>query len=204
MPRKQPRPRSEPCEIDKCTANVWGRTKGKLLCEAHSKRLIKYGDPLLFSRRFRCGANWIEAHSEYDGDDCLKWPFSTSSHGRGKVKVDGVLYTAPRYMCILANGPPPDESYHAAHVCGNGKHGCMNPKHLSWKTPKQNEADKKIHGTLRRGSDINTSKLSKDDVRAIRKEIGVMSGVDIAEKWGITPAAVSSIKTGKSWAWLKH
>jgi hypothetical protein len=79
----------------------------------------------------------------------------------------------------------------------------MNPRHLAWKTPKENEADKLIHGTLRRGTAIHTNKLTEDDVRQIRKMIGKVSGVEIAKAWGITPAMVSRIKLGHAWAWLK-
>ena len=78
----------------------------------------------------------------------------------------------------------------------------MNPRHLSWKTAKQNEADKITHGTIRRGSSINTSKLSEDDVREIRKMIGKVSAADIARAWGISTVMVSNIKNRKAWAWL--
>lgn len=192
-----------PCEIDGCDARVWQRTKGKFLCVSHWQKLAKYGDPLLNHPRFRRKLKWIEDNSGYLGADCLKWPFSVSSHGRGTVQLNGKTITAPRMMCIVAHGAPPTKKHHAAHSCGNGHLGCMNPNHICWKTPVENESDKITHGTLRKGSDINTSKLSEDDVRAIRAMIGRVSGVKIAKLWGITPAMVSNIKLGKAWGWLK-
>ena len=191
------------CEVDGCSSRVWQRTMGKFLCVSHAQRFRKYGDPLGSTPRFRRKAKWIEQHVSYSGDDCLKWPFCVSSRGRGTVQFNKKSMSAPRAMCILAHGEPPEESYQASHSCGKGHEGCMNPRHLSWKTAKENEADKLVHGTLRRGTAINTSKLTEDDVRQIRKLIGKVSGVDIANAWGITPTMVSSIKLGNAWAWLE-
>jgi len=175
----------------------------KGFCQKHYLRLKNNGDALATSDRYRRGIRWIEKNVLYQGNNCLKWPFSTASQGRGTVQVSGKNYAASRYMCILAHGNPPDQSYHAAHTCGKGHEGCMNPRHLAWKTPKENQADKLIHGTLRRGTAIHTNKLTEDDVRQIRKMIGKVSGVEIAKAWGITPTMVSRIKLGHAWAWLE-
>lgn len=79
----------------------------------------------------------------------------------------------------------------------------MNPKHLSWKTSKENEADKLIHGTLRKGTAINTNKLTENDVLCIRRSIEDGGrGIDIAKAHGITPAMVSRIKQRQAWGWL--
>ena len=186
------------CKIDECQSRVhaWG------MCQKHYLRTKTHGSPHGSHPDHRKGLNWIEAHVPYSGDDCLKWPFSVSHHGRGKVTIDGKSVPAPRYMCILAHGEPPTPKHHAAHTCGKGHEGCVNPRHLVWKTPKANEADKVEHGTLRRGTEINTNKLTEDDVRAIRRMIGKASGVEIAKAWGITPAMVSRIKKRQAWAWL--
>lgn len=46
-----------------------------------------------------------------------------------------------RHMCKLKNGDPPTPDHEAAHSCGNGKHGCINPNHLRWATDAENMAD---------------------------------------------------------------
>ena len=191
-----------PCEVEGCKAKVWQRTGGRFLCVSHAQRLRKYGAVDIYHQRFRRKAKWIEENAGYAGDDCLRWPFDVSDHGRGTVQFNNKSMSAPRGMCIVAHGPPPSPKHQAAHSCGNGHLGCMNPRHLSWKLPKENEADKITHGTIRRGSAINTSKLSEDDVRAIRKMIGKVSGAEIARAWGISTVMVSNIKTRKAWAWL--
>ena len=190
------------CEVLGCTSRVWQKTMGRELCAAHSVRLRKYGSVDATSDRYKRKIRWMQEHVSYLGDDCLKWPFSVSSHGRGTVSANKKSYSAPRYMCLLAHGNPPTQEHHAAHTCGNGHLGCVNPRHLMWKTPRQNEADKVEHGTLRRGTAINTNKLTEQDVRAIRSMIGKASGVEIAKAWGITSAMVSRIKKRQAWDWL--
>lgn len=202
--KRQPLPKiMPPCEIKDCTAKVYQRTSGRFLCVSHAQKMRKYGEPELNHPRFRRKLGWVESNSSYTQDDCLKWPFDVSDHGRGRVQVNGRTMSAPRYMCILAHGSPPTPDHHAAHSCGNGHLGCMNPNHLSWKTAKENEADKVDHGTLRKGTAINTNKLSEDDVRAIRSMGGKVKGTEIAKAWGVTPSAISSILSRKSWAWLE-
>jgi len=186
------------CSVDGCD----NKHVGKGFCAKHRTRVIKTGSVYGLSEKYKCGVKWIERNANYSGDDCLPWPFSVSKHGRGKVCVEKRNISAPRYMCMLVHGLPPTPRHQAAHSCGNGHIGCMNPRHLSWKTSKENEADKIEHGTIRRGTSINTSKLTEADVREIRSIIGVVKGVDIAKKWGITPSMVSSIKNRISWSWL--
>lgn len=187
------------CSVEGCG----GRIASLGMCQKHYIRTRKYGSPLATHDRWKRKRKWLEANCGFSGDECLRWPFSVSAHGRGTVQVDGRSMSAPRFMCYLAHGEPPSPKHHASHTCGKGHEGCVNPRHLVWKTPKQNEADKIAHGTIRRGSDINTSKLSERDVRRIRDEIAMgRKGIDIAREFGVTPAMVSNIKAGKAWAWL--
>jgi hypothetical protein len=67
---------------------------------------------------------------------------------------------------------------------------------------RENESDKLVHGTLKRGRDVNTNVLSEDQVREIRRRLQNESGVTLAREFGVTPAQISSIKKRKSWAWL--
>lgn len=180
-----------------------GAVSAKGLCVVHYSRLRKHGshEDDALSPRYRRREKWLNANAAYSGEDCLIWPFSVGDHGRGQTVLNGKSMSAPRAMCTLAHGEPPTEEHHAAHSCGNGHLGCISPKHLRWATPAENEADKLAHGTLRRGTKINTNKLTEDDVRKIRAS--VESGVSLARRYSVTPSAISSIRTGKSWRWLK-
>lgn len=172
-------------------------------CVNHYNRLKRHGDPLAYSQKYRVRISWIEAHIAHDGDECLIWPFGVNDTGRGVAAFGGKTTSAPRIMCILAHGEPPDPSMHAAHSCGNGHIGCMHPKHLRWATPVENENDKLAHGTLRRGEAINTTKLTEDDVRAIRAAEGYRIGLELAAQYGVTPSCISAIRTRQTWKWVE-
>lgn len=61
------------------------------------------------------------------------------------------------------------------------------------------ESTKQKMSDKRKGADNNNSKLTVEDVLAIRALEGSMTGIAIAEKFGITPANVSSILRRKTW-----
>lgn len=89
---------------------------------------------------------WVRDHVNYNGPDCLPWPFCRVG-GYGNFGYEGGNLYAHRYMCELVNGPPPSPKHHAAHSCGKGHEGCVHPKHLSWKTARENQLDRRQHGT---------------------------------------------------------
>jgi len=146
---------------------------------------------------------WINDHIGYHEDDCIVWPFARNKTGYGNIWFNGKYTVASRVMCEKVHGLPPDEGMDAAHSCGNGVRGCMNPKHLSWKTRADNEKDKDIHGTRRRGEDCNFSRLTWDIVRAIRSDALIMSLSDISLKYGISKGHAWKIYKNKRWD-IKH
>ena len=91
---------------------------------------------------------WIFEHLSFSGDECLIWPFRRGETGYGRVRWEGKQRNVSRIVCGLVNGEPPSPEHQAAHSCGNGRGGCANPKHLTWKTPQENQADRLVHGTL--------------------------------------------------------
>ncbi|TPM39587.1 hypothetical protein [Mesorhizobium sp. B2-3-4] len=188
----------QPCSVDGCDK----RSGYHGFCQAHYKRWLKYGHPEVVSDTFRRRVRWVEAHVAYDGDDCLKWPFSVGDNGRGIVQVDGRQMTAPRFMCLLAHGGPPSPEHEAAHNCGKGHEGCINPQHLRWDTSAGNHADKVEHGTIIRGEAVNTAKLNEDQVREIRRIGSSMERRDIAAMFDVSYWTIWEIQTRRSWAWL--
>jgi hypothetical protein len=75
---------------------------------------------------------------------------------------------------------------------------------LHWGTPEENNtADKLRDGTLLRGEQIATSKLTATAVLEIRQALarGEQQQV-IAARYGVRDSLISRIKTGKRWAWL--
>lgn len=135
------------CSIDGCQKPAY-RTGW---CVKHWGRAKKTGDPLRTPKGVGSGepAEWIMKHVNYSGGDCLLWPFSKAkTTGRPlAVWFEGKKGNPARIMCSQVNGTPPSETHQAAHSCGKGHLACVHPLHLSWKTSKENHADKIIHQT---------------------------------------------------------
>jgi hypothetical protein len=136
---------------------------------------------------------WILAHAGYDGEECLIWPFAVLANGYPRIGKK----LATRVMCELINGAGRGTKYEAAHLCGNGHLGCINPKHLAWKTRKENEADKKPHGTIQNGERHWNSKLTAADVMKIRSLD--IPQKDIAEMFGVGFGTIGKIIRRDRW-----
>lgn len=173
------------------------------LCGAHYMHQKRHGDP--FGGRTSRGEpmRFIEEVAlSYAGEDCLPWQYAKNENGSAQVWVNGRVGYAARYICTRIHGEPPTPEHQASHACGKAHEGCVNPRHLSWKTPKENNADKLIHGTLPRGERHVKSKLTENEVREIRSLRGVETQAAIAKRFAVTFQAVSKIHTGQSWAHL--
>jgi DNA-binding transcriptional regulator YiaG len=90
----------------------------------------------------------------------------------------------------------------AAHSCGKGHEGCVNPAHLRWDTRSGNFSDKLAHGTDNRGEKSPVSKLTESDVIKIREMRGTVSQSQLAKMFNIDQSNVSKIQSGHSWSWL--
>lgn len=106
-------------------------------------------------------------------------------------------------VCEAVHGPAPSPHHEAAHTCGRGSSGCINPNHLRWATPTENQADKIEHGTSNRGERCAASRLTEDDVIEIRRLKGKMTQKEIAEIFGVNYITVGDIHNSRTWAWLR-
>lgn len=173
-------------------------------CARHAYHFKTHGDPLGGRRGASPGApqRWIADHSNYESDDCLRWPFEVHREGYGTVRHNGRRRVASRVMCEAAHGLPPSTDHDAAHSCGNGHQACMNPRHLSWKTRKGNVADAIKHGTWNHGEKVPSAKLTEDDVREIRRIGSTEPQSVLAARFGVRDSAISRILARKRWGWL--
>lgn len=108
----------------------------------------------------------------------------------------GRNYWAHRLMCEMAHGAPPTPKHQAAHNCGKGHYGCVNPKHLEWKTNSQNQLDRAKNGNALRNTHGPGSALSDEDKAAIVALKGQMPQTKIAAKFGVSLGCVQY--------WLKY
>ena len=125
----------------------------------------------------------------------MEWPFRKDHSGYGMIYQDGITTGAHRVICRLAHGQPPTATHQAAHSCNNPS--CVNPSHLRWATPSENQQDRIAHGTYQCGEQIAGSRLSPADVLAIRAAVG--SQMQIAQRFGIGRGTVRAILSGRTW-----
>lgn len=139
---------------------------------------------------------WLRQHVSVNQDDCLLWPFGKDDKGYGIVSTgNGLVRKAHRVMCALARGEPPTPKHQAAHICGNGHLGCVNPSHLRWKTNSENQYDRAIHGT--KNSWGRRGKLTPEQRAELLSLKGTKTYAELARDFGITASRVSGIMNDK-------
>lgn len=183
------------CSIEGCTSKV----QAKGLCGKHYYRLRVHGSPHKTIKPSNGDAlrYLVDVVMRQDTDECVIWPFKGG--GYGTVVVNGERVVATRHSCFLRHGPPPTPKHQAAHECGNGHLRCVNPKHLSWKTPQENTMDRLKHGTYQFGEQNGSVKLTFEQVEQIRSLKGKMTQTDIARSFGVSRRNISHIHNGTSW-----
>jgi len=134
---------------------------------------------------------WLRDHMNYDGERCLRWPFTYDQNvGRGRVVYNGEPWWAHRLMCTFVNGPAPIDKPQSAHSCGNGHMGCVHPKHLSWSSQSDNHKDRRKHGTAATNRWGNLGKLTREQIDAIRAAKGQETQLETARRFNISHANV--------------
>lgn len=191
------------CSIDGCGKPAEKRG----WCGMHYRRFQRHGSPN-FTKKPGNGTllRWIEDNATYAGNECLDWPVTANGSAGRPIPVSymGKRIGGCRLMCILANGPPPTDKHQAAHSCGNGHKGCINPRHLSWKTPVENAADMLIHGTSQRGERHGMAKLNRTQVKEIRARYstGRIAMPILAQYFGVSKSMIDLIVKRQRWGWL--
>jgi hypothetical protein len=132
---------------------------------------------------------WGNVDKSAGPDACWKWTAQKRWDGYGRFLVKGKPQWSHRFAYELHYGPIP-EGMHVLHSCDHPE--CTNPRHLRLGTHDENMAEMHAKG---RGN----TKLTADDVREIRRLLPVETQKDIAARYGVTPSAISEIKTGKKW-----
>jgi hypothetical protein len=99
-----------------------------------------------------------------------------------------------RLVAEVWHGVPP-KGFVVRHLDGNNQND--NIENLKWGTPKENSQDAIKHGTVRKGSSINTSKLNEYQViEALQSN---ESHSFLARKFNVTPGAIWHIRQRRTW-----
>lgn len=188
------------CNLESCD-NAY---KSNNYCSKHLKRQLTHGDPHMVIKKERSqeGRIWLESNKDYNGDDCLVFPFFKSKAGYGRFYLGDKHTYAHRYMCELKNEKTTRARNVCRHLCGNGHKGCVNPLHLKWGTAKENGEDTVMHGKSTRGERNPMSKLKNNQVLEIVKLSKTKTRKEIARIHKIKISLVNDILRGCLWSWL--
>lgn len=154
-------------------------------------------------RRARRGEarRWIDENIRHaKPDECLIFPFSFKGKGYPQISLNGRSASGHRYALEQAKGLPPSPDMAASHLCGVGM--CVNPHHLMWETPSENEKRKLHHGTLRVGERNPQAKLTEESVRTIRRRYAAegISVKRLGDEVGVSHTTVWRIVTRETWS----
>lgn len=69
----------------------------------------------------------------------------------------------------------------------------------SWKTQKENIADKIVHGTVLSGEKHHQAKLTEREVREIRRLRGKVTRKDLALQYGVKRSTIDNVLDGSTW-----
>lgn len=183
------------------------RHPAKNFPEKPCKQCGKLFKPIWYSHKF-CGAEcqFDFCVPERPLRGCHNW-VGTNKNGYGMfaITTNGAKnrVQAHRFSWERANGPIPTGLY-ILHDCDNP--ACVNPAHLRPGTQRENMADASARGRTPRGSKSGTAKLTEAGVRAIKAELQRPDRRlhrEIAAMFGVHRFAITEIKRGSTWAWLK-
>lgn len=128
---------------------------------------------------------------------CLEWAGAVNRDGYGVLKLNGKGWRAHRLSWALNFGPiPPGMVIH--HVCDNPT--CVAPSHLSLGTQQSNQLDKVRKGRQAIRENNGRSKLTENDIVAIRERLSCgIAKMAIAEEFGVSARAIYKIDKGVTW-----
>jgi len=107
-----------------------------------------------------------------------------------------------RMVCETYHGPCP-EGKECRHLDGSRDNNCAS--NLMWATEKENNADKKVHGTNNNGEAHGNAVLTDDIVLEARRRYA--SGDDIAKiarAFAVSPKTLRNAISGKRWGHLPN
>lgn len=156
---------------------------------------------------------FAEGWKEDPATGCWIWQRKRTRHGYGLMGRGGGgsnEIMTHRASWIIHWGPIPD-GMHVLHECDNPP--CCNPNHLSIGTHDDNMKDAARKGRtnsgdnwqqtvgvkIPRGKSHYRAAFSEADVKFIRESRGVIPGLRLAEKYGVSPSTISKLQLGNRW-----
>lgn len=127
-------------------------------------------------------------------DECWHWQGDVDRDGYGVFVFHGRKAGAHEYALSFTTGEKRGHRLDTRHSCDNPP--CVNPKHLSFGTRKENVGDMLERGRGPRGGRLSDSQII--EIRE-RRKAGARQ-IDLAKQYGISDGQVSMIVRGLRWA----
>lgn len=141
-----------------------------------------------------------EGHSTFPGRELKPWQES-NGYLRVTLRINGksVKHWVQRLVAYAFHGDPPSPEHEAAHADGVKTNN--RASNIDWKTPIENSADSKAHGTRVHGDQHPSSKLTKADVAEIRARYRGRYGEQtaLAREYGVTQPIIFAVVNRKTW-----
>lgn len=136
--------------------------------------------------------------------DCWVWTKSLNPGGYGMFRIFGHARVATWTSFYLEHGYLPDfkgKGEMLCHTCDFRT--CVRPNHIFLGNNDINAADRCAKGRQTRGEDIQHSKLTEEEVIAIRlitelSDVSV-SNAELSELFGVGTTCIRNIRNGSSW-----
>ena len=123
---------------------------------------------------------------------------SSNQFGHLKVRAAGDNRYIHALVAEAFLGPRP-VGMQVAHNDGDHRNNAAD--NLRYATPRENNGDKRKHGTNRKGESHPGAKLNVDEIAGIRRALAMgFKQKDIAAAVGVTRSNISHIATGKTWS----
>lgn len=137
---------------------------------------------------------------------CIEHNQKGTEGGYGNLSLHGLKARAHRVAYCKHHGLTLNDIHGKVvrHTCDNPR--CINPLHLLLGSHQDNSNDKVSRNRQTKGEDVNTSVLTEEDVRAIRKRhvprCRINGARAIARLYGVTHATINAVIAGTTWAHL--
>ena len=127
-----------------------------------------------------------------------KQDVESTGYVRVRLSENGIRLrlSVHRLVALAFLGPPPTKKHQVAHYDGVKTNN--RAENLRWATCKENMADKQRHGSQARGETQGRSKVTEEDVFAIRSSGDTYYA--LAARYGISRNTVYRIRKRLNWA----
>ncbi|MFF4900425.1 hypothetical protein [Streptomyces sp. NPDC001068] len=184
------------------------------MCNRHYIRWRRTGDPLGVLQPGRppqsvedVVARALAIPANANGCRITTGVFATARGGYPQVSMGNKRVRVHRLMLEQALGRPIGPGLEACHTCDTP--ACCEPSHLFEGTSAANQGDKVAKSRQAWGTQVNTAKLTPDQVKAIREAYrsgarypSPHSSRSLGEQYGVHHSTIREAANGGNWALL--